>query len=96
MPSIVWTPQAIQNVQERYAFLFDKDVNAASNMASLVLEHVQKLENLPQMGRPSYDLEPEHRELLIPFGMSGYILLYEVLKDTILVLAFRHQKEVGY
>jgi len=96
VPSIVWTPQALQDLREKYAFLFDKDVNVASSMASIVLEYVERLENLPQIGRPAHDLEPEHRELLIPFGMSGYLLLYEVFKDKIIVLAFRHQKEVGY
>jgi toxin ParE1/3/4 len=42
------------------------------------------------------DLEAEHRELLIPFGAAGYVLLYRVDGDDVLVLAVRHQKEVGY
>ena len=46
-------------------------------------------------GRPM-TLDPEHRELLIPFGASGYVLVYGVYDDTILVLSVRHQKEAGY
>jgi hypothetical protein len=39
-----------------------------------------------------------HRELVIPFGNSGYVALYryEPGDDAVLILAFRHQKEAGY
>jgi hypothetical protein len=37
------------------------------------------------------------RELVIPFGDSGYAALYrhEPTLDLVYVLAFRHQKETG-
>ena len=54
------------------------------------------LETFPEAGRPTDDLDPEHRELLIPFGGSGYLALYEVRDNTILILALKHQKESGY
>jgi hypothetical protein len=42
--------------------------------------------------------EPGLRELLIPFGDSGYVTLYRFMpaEDTVVLLAFRHQKEAGY
>lgn len=51
----------------------------------------------PEIGRPLNDT-PALRELIIPFGDSGYIALYhyESFQDIVYVLAFRHQKEVGY
>lgn len=37
------------------------------------------------------------RELLIPFGGSGYVALYEIIPpDRVLVLAVRHQLEQDY
>jgi hypothetical protein len=41
---------------------------------------------------------PELRELVIAFGDSGYVALYrrEATDDAVYILAFRHQKEVGY
>jgi hypothetical protein len=41
---------------------------------------------------------PELRELVIPFGGSGYVALYrhEPADDAVYVLAFRHQKEAGF
>ena len=55
------------------------------------------LETEPKIGRP-FDDAPELRELIIPFGDSGYVVLYhfDVTVDSILILAFRHQKEAGY
>jgi len=46
----------------------------------------------------SFNDMPELRELVIPFGDSGYIALYryDPIADAVYVLAFRHQKEVGY
>ncbi len=55
------------------------------------------LETEPEMGRPVDDL-PQLRELIIPFGDSGYVALYHnaVKTNSVYVLAFRHQKEAGY
>jgi len=52
------------------------------------------LETDTDIGRPLDDL-PELRELIIPFGDSGYIALYRHEIDAVYVLAFRHQKEAG-
>ena len=57
------------------------------------------LETTPLIGRvflSSHKLEL--RELIIPFGNSGYIALYryEPEKELIFILAFRHQKEFSY
>lgn len=49
------------------------------------------------MGRPVAG-RGNRRELLIPFGNSGYIALYrhDPSADAVYILAFRHQKELGY
>ncbi len=99
MPSLIWTPEALADVKRLYAFLFEKDVDVAKAVAATILSHAKKLEEFPHMGRPSVDLEPEHRELLIPFASSGYVLLYaqeEQEGESLVVLAVRHQKEAGY
>jgi len=37
------------------------------------------------------------RELIIPFGATGYVALYEIANPTlVLVLAVRHQREEDY
>lgn len=40
---------------------------------------------------------PAQRELIIPFGGSGYVALYEIVSsDKVVVLAVRHQREEDY
>jgi plasmid stabilization system protein ParE len=40
---------------------------------------------------------PTRRELIIPFGATGYIALFEIASASIvLVLAVRHQREEDY
>ncbi|MBB5274336.1 hypothetical protein HNR26_000374 [Rhizobium rosettiformans] len=38
------------------------------------------------------------RELVIPFGETGYVALYRYDEeaDLVYILAFRHQREAGY
>ena len=91
-----WLPQAIQDVQSAYKFLATKDIEAAKAAAEAILRQTHILENFPNAGRPTDDLDPEQRELLIPFGASGYVLVYEISEETVIVLAVKHQKESGY
>lgn len=62
-----------------------------------ILHQLVLLETEPEIGRP-VDEPPELRELIIPFGDSGYVALYrhDLRSDSVYVLAFRHQKEAGY
>lgn len=48
------------------------------------------------IGRPAEEMEPEYREWPIPFGASGYLVLYRFENDTAVILAVRHQREAGY
>ena len=95
---VVWSPWALECVQRLYTFLAEKDSDAAKTAAALILKHAELLERFPQAGRPAEDLEPEHRELLIPFGGAGYVLLYHFAESgkAVTVLAIKHQKEAGY
>ncbi len=50
---------------------------------------------MPKIGHP---VEEGFRELVIDFGSSGYLALYDFdeMFDTITVYAVRHQKESDY
>lgn len=40
---------------------------------------------------------PAQRELIIPFGSTGYVALYEIVSAAkVVVLALRHQREEDY
>ena len=61
-----------------------------------IREGVKVVAQQPGMGRPVQDMEPQYREWLIDFGDSGYIVLYRYDGQTALIVAVRHQKEVGH
>lgn len=55
------------------------------------------LAEMPFACRKVDDANPFLRELLIPFGNSGYIALFEIEDSTtITILAVRHQREDDY
>ena len=45
---------------------------------------------------PRDDMKPEYRELVIGFGHHGYVALYRLDGDSVIVVAIRHQLEAGY
>ncbi len=97
MPQVIVTEGAAQGLERCRLFLVTKNPQAAMTAGQAIEHHFALLKTQPEIGRPFDDL-PELRELIIPFGDSGYVALYHFDKnaDSVIVLAFRHQKEAGY
>lgn len=97
MPRVVVTEGAGRGLERCRRFLAARNPKAAPRAGQAIARHLGILETAPDIGRP-FDDSPELRELLIPFGDSGYVLLYrhESTQDIVYILAFRHQKEAGY
>jgi plasmid stabilization system protein ParE len=83
-------------MQRLYRFLAIKNVDVAKRAVKTIREGVQRIALQPHSGRPVDDMEPEYREWLIDFGESGYVALYRYDGATAVILAVRHQKEVGF
>ena len=96
MPQLIWSPAALRDVERLYKFLAEKNPDAARRAAKSIREGLQILRDQPGSGRPMEDMDPEFREWFINFGGSGYVALYRLEADTAVVLAVRHQREVGY
>ncbi|GAW87380.1 conserved hypothetical protein [Bathymodiolus platifrons methanotrophic gill symbiont] len=97
MSRVIITEGAAQGLERCRQFLAEKNLQAIKRAAFAIEHKIMILETEPEIGRP-FDELPELRELLIPFGGSGYVVLYryEINSDTVYMLAFRHQKEAGY
>lgn len=97
MPRLIITEGAAQGLERCRRFLVEKGPQIAQRAAQAIERQFARLEGGPEVGRPFPDM-PELRELIIEFGDSGYVALYrhERADDAVYVLAFRHQKEVGY
>ncbi len=95
MPRLIWSPPALLDIQRLYRFLAEKNIDAAKRAVKAIREGVKVVAQQPGMGRPVQDMEPQYREWLIDFGDSGYIALYRYDGQTAVIVAVRHQKEVG-
>lgn len=89
------TEGAFTDLARVRAFLQAKNPGAAERSGQAIARALHSLEELPEIGRP-IDSLPEYRELLIEFGVSGYVALYRVTDAHIVVVAIRHQREAGY
>jgi len=94
---LIVTEAAVRGLEQCRRFLAEKNPQASRRAGQTIEEHLALLEHEPRMGRPLDDL-PELRELVIPFGDSGYLALYRFAPDegAVYLLSFRHQKEAGY
>jgi len=96
MPRLIWSRLALLDVQRLYRFLADKNIDAAKRAIKTVRQGVKVLGHQPGIGRPVDDMPEEFREWLIDFGDSGYVARYRFNGETVIILAVRHQKEIGY
>lgn len=97
MPRLIITEHAVNGMERCRRFLQKKNPQAARNAAMAIQQKLAGLENQPFMGKPLDD-HPALREVIIPYGNSGYVGLYRYDEPgkTVFLLAFRHQKEAGY
>jgi plasmid stabilization system protein ParE len=97
MPRLIITEGAAEGLKKCRLFLSSKNHYALVRAAQVIEKHLSLLEGEPAIGRPLVEF-PELRELVIPFGDSGYVALYryESTLNVVYILAFRHQKEAGY
>lgn len=86
----------MRDLARLHDFLRPKNPAAADQAARSIIQGVQALGELPHIGRPVDGLSEQYRDWLIEYGDSGYVARYRIDSDTVVVLAIRHQKEVGF
>jgi plasmid stabilization system protein ParE len=75
----------------------ERDSSAAKRAREKITKGVSLLEDFPFTCRKASSDSPFLRELLIPFGRAGYVLLFEIEDaTTVTILAVRHQREDDY
>ncbi len=95
MAQVVLAPSAWDDMARLHEFLAKRDLTAAANAVAAIADGVLVLERHPGIGRP---LPDGLRELIISYGATGYIALYEFqpARGIVTVFKFRHQRELGY
>lgn len=95
--NVRFTPQADEDIQRLYDFLAQNDVRAAERALEAIESAVDFLSLSPYTCRKVTASDPILREMIIPFGSSGYVALFDIeLPATVTVLAVRHQREDDY
>ena len=94
-----FTPEAEADLLRLFDFPLEQDVAAAEKARAALAKAIELLEVFPFSCRKAVggDGNPFLRELIIPFGESGYVALFEIEnRDTVTLLAVRHQREEDY
>ena len=80
-------------------FFAEGDPSSARRAAKALVAAFRSLAHLPFASRIAVAARPDAtlRELIVPFGGTGYVLLFRVTDArTVSVLAVRHQREEDY
>ncbi len=95
MPHVRLSARARLDLVRLHRFLAEKDTAIASKAIDEIQASLIPLTRMPKIGRL---VEGGLRELVIEFGSSGYLALYDLDEsiDEIVILAVRHQKEFDY
>jgi plasmid stabilization system protein ParE len=94
-----FTPEAEADLLCPFDFLLEQDFAAAEQAQNAIAKAIELLEVFPFSCRKALggDGNPFLREFIIPFGSSGYVALFEIEnRDTVTLLAVRHQREEDY
>ena len=90
-------PEAEDDLLRLYDFLLVHDLDAAERALAAIEESFRLLSFTPFSCRKLRRDNPFLRELVIPFGSSGYVALFEIeAAKTVTILAVRHQREDDY
>ncbi len=92
-----FTPEAEDDLMRLYDFVVARDPALAERALSAIESGFKLLSLSPYSCRKAASAETVLRELLIPFGNTGYVALFEIEPPaTVTILAVRHQREDDY
>ncbi|VUZ23428.1 Uncharacterised protein [uncultured Comamonas sp.] len=100
--TVRFTEEAEDDLRRLYDYLLERGSAAnTTDVAERALEAITHgigvLERMPHTCRKATANSLYLRELVIPFGATGYVALLEIEPDNIVtVLAVRHQRESDY
>lgn len=96
---IEFAETAKEDLDRLHTFLLQIDADLADHALNTVLSAFQTIQRHPYICRKAQqgDFGITWRELLITFGSSGYVALFEIVHNALVrVVAARHQRESDY
>lgn len=94
---IRFTVEAEDDLLRLFDFLLEQDIAVAVRAETAIYKAIELLELFPFSCRKADNENAFLRELLIPFGSSGYVALVEIENEqTVTIFSVRHQREEDY
>jgi plasmid stabilization system protein ParE len=97
------TPAAADDLERLFDFVLERELQRSDGDLELAERAIQAIKNgLATLRTSPFTCRkagpsPLLRELVIPFGRSGYVALFEIVDSTnVVVAAVRHQLEDDY
>ena len=87
--TIVWSPRAVQHLVHFREYIARDNPDAANRIAGTPLQAVERLAELPNLGRPGRVAGT--RELVVP--TTPYVIPYRVRGDRLEVVAVFHARQ---
>ncbi|MCH4544813.1 type II toxin-antitoxin system RelE/ParE family toxin [Rhizobium changzhiense] len=92
-----YTQTVYEDLDRLADFLIERDPDLAERAINAIQKALMILQDFPLMARRASADDPLLRELVVPFGSAGYVILFKVMNETsVIVLAVRHQREEDY
>jgi plasmid stabilization system protein ParE len=102
---VEFSPAAAEDLEQLFDHALERELNSATGDLSIPTRALQAIEDAIAALRTSPftcrkaagGANPFLRELVIPFGRSGYVALFEIVgSDRVIIGAVRHQREDDY
>ena len=87
--NIVWSPRAIEHLKHLRAYIAQDNPKAANRVAAALLDAVERLAELPNLGRPGRVAGT--RELVVPG--TPYVIPYKLQGDRLEIIAVFHGRQ---
>lgn len=101
--SVRWSESAVADLERLHDFLLQRatvleDLELADQAVEAIQAAADDLLSRTPFSFRKAARSPLWRELVIPFGSTGYVALYEVRPPNLMVIvhAVRHQREEDY
>ena len=92
-----YTKAARSDLRRLFAYLARHNLALATKARAKIAKATELLQDFPFTCRRASPAHHFLRELVINFGASGYVQLFEIdSSDTVTIMAVRHQREDDY
>ncbi len=100
---VTFSEAAAQDLEELFDFVLRRELDSETGDLDIPARALQAIEDgmaflaISPFACRKAGSSPFLRELIIPFGSSGYVALFDIVdSETVIVAAVRHQREDDY